>query len=112
MLRTIRHPMSHAGNYARVTLEQSVRSSQGCLQKWSVEARPSLLAYLRRSAGEVLWSHRLDELPEFLNLLLLVLVLDEDAGFGQDVRGGKQRHRASNSERDRVGRPAGDLPLL
>jgi len=58
--------------------------------------------------GEIFRVHLIEELPELLDLLLLI-VLDEDARLGQDLLGGEYRDARSNGKGDRIGWPARNL---
>src|SRR5579864_6438323 len=101
--RALPRPASHRGNYVGVTLSPPPEDCQWSPEESGKEAR---LGCSEGVGAEVLRAHRFDELPELLDLGLLVFVVDDDARVGQDIRRGEDRNAGANGECDRVARPA------
>ena len=60
--------------------------------------------------GEVFGAHLVEELPELLDLLLVLVLLEEHPGLLEHVLVGEDRHRVAvaDGEGDGVGRPGRD----
>src|ERR1041385_3944184 len=101
--RKINDAASHRGNYVAVTLSPHPDQCQWSPEKTGKAGSSPCSEGVR---AEVFRAHRLDELSELLYLGLFVLIVDDDAGVGQDIGCGKDRYRRPDGERDRVARPA------
>src|SRR5712692_6462761 len=82
-------------------------AASGCSPPYE---RASRAGPLFGSVREVLGADLVEELAELLDLLLLFVVLEEDARLGEDLLVGEDRDRlgVAYRQRDRVGWPGGD----